>query len=320
MRFLCEGAAKKAAFKCFLLLSAGIAGLLLLPKPSLADGAQETPDPETDHRFSILWISDTQTMAYYGHSKALNAMGQWIEDNREKENIRFVVQTGDAVDNGYSERQWKYYDELYDHFRGKIPYISVAGNHEIKKHGYDAYLARPDIRAIPRENSFERGKAVYATFQSGDTKILLVGAGYDAESESVDWINSVLEQHRDYTAILLFHEYLASGARYSRTGKMLFEQVVVPNPNVRMVLCGHWLGVSALFEPIDDDHDGTVDRTVAQMMYNYQDAEEDCGQLRLLTFDERDRTVRVMTYSPYTGRYYKDYFLGGSEVTLENAF
>jgi hypothetical protein len=284
--------------------------------------AQATPLPELT-TFSIVWISDTQNMVYHDFPGALESMGKWIIDNRYRENIKYVVQTGDAVDNGFCEWQWVNYHKLYDQFAGQIPFFVVAGNHElhVKFERWDAYLARPEISTIPRVNSFERGKAVYATFEVDGEKFLLIGAGYGAELESVDWMNSVLKYHPDYTAILLFHGYLKAHGEYLAIGEELFERVVKPNPNVRLVLCGHCTGnTSYRLEEIDDDGDGTPDRAVNALMYNYQDWVQDCGQLRLLTFDTATRSITVKTFSPYTGKEYRDDHFKAAEFTITNAF
>lgn len=284
--------------------------------------AQATPLPE-ETTFSIAWISDTQNMVFHDFPGALESMGEWIVHYKNAENIKYVVQTGDAVDNGFCEWQWVNYHKLYDQFAGKIPYFVIAGNHElhVKLERWDAYLARPEVSSIPRVNSYERGKAVYATFEACGEKFLLIGAGYGAELESVDWMNSVLKYHRDYTAILLFHGYLKAHGEYLNVGAKLYELVVKPNPNVRLVLCGHCTGnTSYRLEEIDDDGDGTPDRTVNALMHNYQDWAQDCGQLRLLTFDTTTRSLTVKTFSPHTGKTYRDDHFKATEFTLDGAF
>lgn len=274
-----------------------------------------------DESFSIVWLSDTQNMVYHNFPGALASMGKWIYDSRYKENIKFVVQTGDMVDNGFCEWQWKNFDQLYQEFAGKVPYIAVAGNHElhVKYQQWWAYLARPQVSSIPRINTFERGKAVYATFEANGEKFIIIGSGFDAEVESADWMNSVLKYHRDYTAILLFHGYLKTRYEYLRTGQQLFELVVKPNPNVKLVLCGHVNGTAVRFEDVDDTGDGVPDRRVIAMLYNYQDWAQDCGQMRLLTFN-KDRSITVSTFSPYTKKTYRDDTFRADTFTIENAY
>ncbi len=291
------------------------------PSPGDAPAPPDAGNPSQNGKFTILWISDTQDIAYHRYGDAFSVMGKWIAENRVPMNIRYVVQTGDAVDNGASQRQWDSYDEMFNQFKDDIPYISVAGNHEVKKNGYLEFCARPEVQAIPPDRSFENGIGEYATFEAYGKRFLIIGAGYGEEQRAVPWINSVLRSHRDHIAILLFHDYLQTGGRFSVNGKSMFEQIVIPNPNVFMVLCGHVCGVSSRIDEIDDDHDGIPDRAVHEMMYNYQDRRDDCGQLRTLEFDTNECSVLVTTYSPVTQRYYRDYMFGDRAVfKIEHAF
>ncbi len=302
--------------KRFLLLLTVFALLCVLPYS--ASRAKEDDNPGS---FTIIWLADTQDMAFHKYGHALQKMGKWIVDNQKTMNIRYIVQTGDAVDNGASDRQWREFDEMYLQFRGKIPYLSAAGNHEVKKHGYLEYLQRVQVKDVPEENRFRDGESTYSTLEISGAKLIFVAIGYGVEKESVDWVNEVLRQHRDYTAILLIHDYLQTGGRFGITGKAMFHALVEPNPNVRLVLCGHVNGVSSRIDEIDDNKDGTPDRTVAQLMYDYQNANDKCGQLRTMVFNPKDHSITVTTYSPVTKRYYRDYMLGDKVTfTLKNAF
>ena len=287
--------------------------------PTTTPAPTATPVPTP---FSIVWLSDTQSITYYDYPHAMEDMGKWIADERENSNILYVVQTGDMVDNGFVQRQWDVFDECYNQFKDDIPYFAIAGNHDlgVKLQDYSAYLARPNVSSIPRRYSFERGRAAYATFEAGGTKFLLLGAGWDSEEMAVDWMNQVLKEHRDYVAILLFHSYINMDSSYTSRGQLMFDQVVKPNPNVRLVLCGHVSVSGARFEDLDDNGDGVTDRRVTAMLYNYQDFMDNCGQLRLLTFDPVARSIHVMTYSPYTKRYFWDDYFKTVEFTLEDAF
>lgn len=290
------------------------------PIPAVPSALQtDTPVPTP---FSISWISDTQSMTYCNYTDALESMGRWIADEKDERNILYVVQTGDAVENGFSDWQWKNNDACYSQFKEMLPYIAVAGNHEIgmKLHSYVGYLSRRNVSEIPRRNSFERGRAVYATMRAGGIDFLILGAGWESELMSVEWMNEILREHPDSVAILLFHGYIQTNGTYTVVGKKMFEKVVKPNPNVKLVLYGHVLGTAVRFEDVDDNADGTPDRRVTALMYNYQNAGMDCGQLRLLTFDPMERSLRVLTYSPYLKRYYRDYTYSSSDFLLENVF
>ena len=290
--------------------------VLMPPKVAHAEFSEDTED-----LFTIVWLSDTQDMAYHDYNGALHKMGKWIIAQKENLDIRYVVQTGDMVDNGAAPKQWERFDEMYNEFKDDIPYISAAGNHEIKKNGYFDYYMRPEVRSIPRSNTYMRGKSSFCTLEVNGCKIIIVAIGNEVEQESAPWVNEVLRLHRDYAAILLVHDYLWQGARYGVNGKWVFENIVKTNSNVRMVLSGHVHNTSARIDLLDDDNDGVAERQVVQMMYNYQHYNTDCGQLRTLQFNTQEHSLTVTTYSPVTDKYYKEFWFGNEETfTVENAF
>lgn len=272
--------------------------------------------------FSIVWLSDTQNMSYYRYPGRLAEVGEWIDGERENRGIEYVVQTGDAVENGFSDWQWAEFDTCYNEFRDDLPYFAIAGNHElsIKRKDYSAYLMREYVKNIPPENSFEDGRAAYATFTAGGVDFILVGAGWDSEVNAAPWMNEVLQQNRDRVAILLFHGYLTAEDRYTKIGKQMFDLVVKPNPNVRLVLCGHVCGTAYREDKIDDTGDGIPDRSVSAMMYNYQREHTDTGQIRILTFDPATHDLTVTTYSPPLKRYFRDSHFQKAEFIIDNAF
>lgn len=290
------------------------------PVPTATPAPTATPVPTP---FTLLWISDTQAMAY-ANPEALTAMGAWISDRADDGDIAYVLQTGDAVENGFNAWQWANFDLCYDQFSDRVPFFQIAGNHEIdvRRHDYAGYLTRETVLSLPDEQKFEDGRAAYATFRAAGEDFLLLGAGWESELPSVDWLNEVLTQYPDHTAILLFHGFLDAGGRFTVIGKQMFPLLAPQNPNVRLILCGHVLGkCGSRTEVFDDDGDGAADRSVNVMMYNYQDADRDCGQLRSLTFDPVSRSITVTTYSPHTQRYYRDHSQHGkSTFVLENAF
>ncbi len=272
--------------------------------------------------FSIVWLSDTQTMSYQRYPGRLQQMGEWIASQRVKRNIRYVVQTGDAVENGFSDWQWAEFDTCYNEFKEKLPFFAVAGNHDIdnQRSDYTTFLEREYITNLPAEHAFEDGRAAYATVSAGGMKILLMGAGWDSEVNAIPWMNEVLQRHAEYTAILLFHSYIKQDGQFTVTGKQIFEQVVKPNPNVRLVLCGHIHGTGYRMDQLDDTEDGLPDRDVHALLYNYQDWTVDTGQLRVLTLDPVKHDLTVMTYAPPVERYYRDSHFATVEFTIEDAF
>ncbi|MEN6634921.1 MAG: metallophosphoesterase [Clostridiaceae bacterium] len=292
---------------------------LILFVPASKARAEFTED--TDDTFAIVWLSDTQDMSFRKYGGAMAKMGKWIAENRERLDMRYVVQTGDAVENGAAPKQWQEFETMYNQFKNDIPYIGVAGNHEVKKNGYLEYLTQPEVLAIPVSQRFRGGESSYTTLEADGCKLIIVGIGYGVEKESAPWVEQVLQEHADYTALLLIHDNLTHSQKFGITGKWVFENLVSKCPNIRLVLSGHVCDTSARQDPIDDNGDGKPDRVVTQMMYDYQHYKEKCGQLRILQFNTKTHSITVTTYSPVTNRYYRDYWFGNqSTFTLDHAF
>lgn len=298
-------------------------------QPPTLPPVQEAPiaapaDPAEDSKpFSIIWLADTQTIAYHSYNDVFDAMGKWIREQQEPYNVQYIVQTGDLVDNGYVPKQWENFKIMSSQFFGAIPYLPIAGNHDlgVKWERYTAYLDSPYVKAIPKDHTFKQGQAVYAEFRAGGQDFLIVGAGWNADVASVVWINDVLRSHPNHVAILLFHSYITEKGDLSYQGVHLRDLVVAKNPNVRLVLSGHLRGNGYLLDEFDDNHDGIMDRSVNAMLYNYQGyTHNNSGQIRMLTFDPKTRSIRVFTYSPYTDRYYQDDFFKSTEFELADAF
>ena len=294
------------------------------PFASPAQNPTQKPTPKpSPEQFSIIWLSDTQTIAYRKDNRVFQAMGEWIVAQEKVLDIRYIVQTGDLVDNGYVKKQWDSFDVMAQQFFGKIPYLPIAGNHDlgIKLEKYDAYLEIPYVKALPNDHSYRNGQAVYAKFQAGGQDFLLLGAGWNADITSAGWMNKILKSHPNHVAILLFHSYVTAKGDLSYQGDEMRDLVVAKNPNVRLVLSGHIRGSGYRLEEFDDDGDGTMDRKVHAMLYNYQEYPSyNSGQLRVLMFDTATRDIHVTTYSPYTDRYYADSHFKEKEFDLLDAF
>ena len=216
-----------------------------------------TPAPFPE-QFSVIWLADTQNIAYHLNDGVFQTMGEWILEQEDPLNIKYIVQTGDMVDNGYKENQWRSFDVLLRQFYGKIPYLPIAGNHDlgVKLEDYSAYVELPFVKAFPKDQIYDHGRAVYAAFQAGGENFLLLGAGWNEHVTSAVWMNEVLRAHPNHIAILMFHSYINAEGELSRPGTEIHDMIVAKNPNVRLVLCGHLRGNGYRLEEFDDDGDG----------------------------------------------------------------
>lgn len=265
---------------------------------------------EYGEEFSFVWFTDTQ---YYSASYPwiYEEQVNWMVENRDALNIEYVFHTGDLVDVYNDFDQWKVADEnmrVLD--EAGIPYGVLAGNHDVdnKSHNYEnyyRYFGADRFEGRPYYgDSYENNRGHYDLISVNGLDFIMVYMGWGVDQDGIDWINEVLAAHPNRIAILNFHEYLLATGSRSPIGDELFEKVVVPNENVKSVLSGHYHNAQTLVDEIDDDGDGTPDRTVYQLLADYQGGPEGGqGYLRILNFKMNEDTVHVQTYSPYLDDY-----------------
>ena len=271
------------------------------------------PNAKSGFPVTFAWMSDTQGYSEQ-YPEIFTAMTKWIVSERDARNIQYILHTGDVVDNYDDTVQWDNANNALSILNGEVPLFVTAGNHDI--HGvnqiydfYLKYLGEKRFETLPSfGGTYRNGRGRYDLINIGDVPTILLsvgyGMGYGVDDKAIDWINEVLQQYSDRYAILCFHSYLDPDGSLTTDGEVLFEKVVKKNQNVGLVLCGHRHGVNHTAVQFDDNLDGMPDRTVYQLVADYQDAPKSGGgYLGLLTFDSTERTISVKTYSPYLDDY-----------------
>ena len=168
--------------------------------------------------FSIAWISDTQGCAY--HKGEYGKIAEWIAENREEFNIRYVVGTGDYVGKGTLSGQWDEFDSFVEGI-GDIPNFFVAGNHDIEnleKNPAEA-LSRMDriTTKIPESQKYKDGIGKYELFSENGMDYIIIGLSYGYWTEEIEWAQGVLAQYPERKGIFLFHNFMApSGSLLSQ--------------------------------------------------------------------------------------------------------
>ncbi len=276
----------------------------LAPTPT----PEPTQDPATKP-VTLVWMSDTQGYAS-SFPDIFSDMTQWIVDHQAELNIQYVLQTGDIVNDMLRDSEWAAATKAFDAFVGKVPLIAIAGNHDIKGvvHDYSRFhelMMRQDYLNYPTFGGEELdGRRRYDLVTIGQDDFIILGVGYSVTGNDTKWLNSILAQYSDRTAILLSHYYLNLDKSAPANDAALIAKVVAANPNVRYVLCGHKHGLKREAQEYDDNGDGIMDRTVEALMVDYQALPNGgAGYLMLMTFDPVLREIRVTSYSPWLDDY-----------------
>jgi hypothetical protein len=317
------------------------------PQDTVTGGGATRPDGSTGLLLdgssppnpTVVVLPDTQFYAA-AYPDIFAAQTKWIADNRDSANLVAVLHEGDLVDDPSSVDQWQVASDAFATLDGVIPYLVLAGNHDedLARQGYmDQYFPASRSDQYPWfGGTFEPNKTEnsFAIVPIGGTPWLLLALEFGPRNAVVSWANEVLKNNADKPAILVTHAYLFNdGTRYDYTktppqpfdphdynftplagvndGEQLWQNLIVGNENVKVVLSGHCLGAPAVARLTSPRPSGS---TVHQILANYQQCGDlSCpempqikggnGYLRLLEFDKANQVLRVHTYSPYLNQY-----------------
>jgi len=301
-------------------------------------GTTASTGQQSDY-WTVVALPDTQVYADEQTPYATDQT-QWIADNADAENIAFVSHEGDVVDHGDDDAEWRYMDEAMSTLDGVVPYATVTGNHDyavlwdrqssVAK--YTEYFgpSRYDGRewfggAGPTNGDEDRDTlSTYQLFSAGGYDFLHLALEWeppgtvDDPSTALGWAQSVLDQYPDRATMLTTHSYLRDEPQrrtqelqeangIGNTGQTVWEELVSPNDQIFMVLCGHWHEGTG--ESGGEAHQVSTNESgssVYELLANYQFRPNGGhGLLRRIEFrpgdgsDAPDR-LQVRTYSPST--------------------
>lgn len=269
----------------------------------------------------------------------------WIANNIDSLNIKGVLCTGDLVEqndiripdgvngNQTSQEQWKAVSRAFERLDDKVPYVVCTGNHD---HGYRRAENRashlPDYFPAERNACWRKSlvavcnnyrgiptleNAAYELISDTWGKLLVVSIEFAPRNEVLSWAKALAESKKycDHTVILLTHSYLtAQGTRREKEGyevspanygQAIWEKLVYPSSNIRLVVCGHECKIAGYDENVGFRTDkNAAGKTVSQMMFNAQTADGQWsgnggdGWIRILEFMPDGKTIGVRTFSP----------------------
>ena len=286
--------------------SEGFAGADLSDRTSTVTPFNPGATPRSDFDFTFGWETDTQ---YYNdtHPEHQLAIQNFFLKNRADLNLQYVFHTGDVVDNSLDEHQWVNADGAYKLFDdAKLPYGIVAGNHDVG-HKEDDYTQFSKYFGEKRYNqnpwyggSHEDNRGHYDLISSGGIDFMVVYMGWDPGDAQLAWMNEVIGQYPERTVILDMHEYILTTGGLGPIPQRITDEVIATNPNVKMVFSGHYHDAFTRIDSYDDNGDGTPDRKVYAMLFDFQGLPEGgLAYLRLVHFDNASANLTVRTYSPY---------------------
>jgi hypothetical protein len=328
----------------FVLIVGFLAGSIpfaALSQQEISAAIQNNLSPaDADGKFSIAVYPDTQMEVFEkipAHHDAVPATrfrnrSQWLIDNKDKLDLRFVLHTGDMV-NWEDDREQSQYQVASNGFEpldGVIPYATALGNHDTHAVGPSGGSARDTahtktyvrnttvfntffpLSRFPDAITYEPGKIdnAYQTFKACGKKWLILTLELWPRKGAIDWAEEVIASHPDYNVIIGTHSYLNAngeifqGSDYGeRSPQYLFDNLVRKYANIKMVFCGH---TGRINDRTDTGiHGNKIVSTVACIH------EQKTNPVQIMKIDVNSGTLHRKFFSPFddfaTGYEWQDY-------------
>lgn len=262
-----------------------------------------------DYDFCFAWETDTQYYAEEWQHHFTN-INNWIVNNKDERKIKYVIHTGDIVDDVDMTYEWENADAAMGILdKAGMPYGVLGGNHDVAAgladyENYYKYFGENRFASQPTYGgTYQNNKGHYDLISEGGQDFIIVYMSWNIYQDEIDWMNQVLSQYSDRKAILCFHTYTnvkqSNGTYLDYYGQLVNKYVVKKNPNVFAVLNGHYHGSSYETAMFDDDGDGRNDRTVYQICTDYQSGFEGGNEyIKFLYFDLDNNKIYMNSYSP----------------------
>jgi hypothetical protein len=270
--------------------------------------------------YTIAAIPDTQHYVrenWWPHY--FDATTQWLVDNRDAINLRYVAHVGDIVQAANEVQEWEYanislsiLDTLPD-----LPYGLTVGNHDewpIQDpcctelfNAYFPYTRYEGVVPWYGGHYGENNDSSYILFTGGMQEYIAIHTEYRnpaPEDGILDWMDGLLTKYSNRKAIVVMHEAIMPGgaghqAAWDDQGEAVYEKLK-HHSNFFLMLAGHRHGEGRRV----DTYKGN---TVHTIMHNFQiRPQSGQGYFRLLEFSTDDDEVIIKTYSPVLNQYETD--------------
>jgi hypothetical protein len=294
------------------------------PAPATGGGGSA----DADGKFSLAVYPDTQMEVMTATDRRLSNRNQYVISQRSVRDIRYVLHVGDVVCWDGASDAYPDNHPQYDHAGREmqslesagIPWAVAIGNHDTYAVGPTGGSARPGVvtaQAIRNTKTFnstfpvsrfdiagtyEPGKMdnAFRTFTAAGKKWLILNLELWPRADAVAWAQDVVTSHPYHNVIVLTHSYLTesgvidagNGGYGSNSGQYVFDHLVKPNPNVKLVLSGHVEGTA-----VRSDADSAGNKVVSILSDWHSTT---TNHVRFVEIDTVHGTLRTDVHAPFT--------------------
>lgn len=291
----------------------------------------EISEADADGKFTIAILPDTQ-QEVIGESAIENELflnrTEWLAENKEELDLRFVIHTGDIVNWGNEEpEQFEIASEAIAVLdEADIPVGLCLGNHDTAAVGVGGSAADPDntktrVRDTESFNEyfsldrypdcipFEDDKIdnAYQFFEAGGKEWLVLTLELWPRGDVIAWANRIVEMHSDKNVIVATHSYLTSSGElmqsnggYGATSpQYLYDTFISKHENIKLVFCGH-NGTSAMREDF-----GESGEKIVSLLGCYHSSDK--NPVQIVEIDVNEGTISSRVFTPIDGGEWTDH-------------
>lgn len=297
----------------------------------------------------LLWSSDTQFLPkadFTDINYMYDSLMEYMVKEYQSNNMAYMVHTGDIVDDNPSYgasaiAEWEIATKSFEILdNANVPYGVNAGNHDVGSvlasldYGYyGTYFGMDRFNDSDYYGgSLNNNECHYDLITIGkyDFIFLYIGFGVEAKEQTIQWANEVLQRYSHRNAVVATHGYLLPDGTMDpdAQGQIIYDEIVVPNDNVKFVFCGHNDGTAKVKKIVNEN------RYVYELLNCYQFVETKkysvshkingmtCNGeafIKSLTFEEvaEGTKVKCVTYSPVINSYVQPFGGDNFEIVVD---
>lgn len=266
-----------------------------------------------DYSFAV--IGDTQRVTYHNPDK-LSMLYDWVVDNVEKKNIKYVIGLGDITDRN-NEWEWEVAKAEITKMNGVVPYSLIRGNHdgiENYKKTFPMSEYKNTVSGTMEGNMLN----TYHKFEVEGIKYMILCLDCKYTQKQIDWANKIIADNPNYNVIVTLHIYMTSdGSTSASEAKKygaqfeaweMWDLCFKKHANIVMIIGGHSPYDGILLKSAVGEN-GNVVRQLLIDPQKIDDNEGPTGLVAMFYFSNGGKKVNIDYYSPIKKRYREDGYL-----------
>ncbi|GEM_PF-684803 len=276
----------------------------------------------TETSFTIAQVPDTQNEVLSDGNPLLPGRYQWLSDNQQPLNLKFIAQIGDNVNWGVVDPvQFTRVDNAVKILDAStVPYSLAIGNHDGAAVTVGGSAAPGNVHDNLRnttvfnqtfpltrfknvQGNFEPNKVdnMWQTFAAGGDNWMLITHEMWPRESVIQWMEQLVASHPNYNVIISTHAFIdqqndlpTSGNYGDQNALIEWDEFISQYSNIKMVLSGHY-GPTATNPGIGyREFTGVHGNKVTAIMTAYHATNQ--NQVRLLNINSANNTISSSVY------------------------